>query len=327
MLSAEVLILEYICPGLGVITANIMFASPFKDLKKAVERGDLGDLNPTPWAFMLGNCLGWVTYGILLQNPWIFFGNCPGFLMSVWFNLGAVKLSYLKHHAREIRNSVTQLLVNQERRLSLRQSSTLLSIRATSTINTDDGEKDDESRNHVATFREDLYQSRSAADWAKLVFDVTSQKMPVPAPHENLIMAIIFIWVICISVICLVPTISQRAREFIVASLVNVNLVFFYGAPLSTIYTVLRQKNSSSIHIPTMATNTLNGVFWTAYGFAIFNLFIAIPNGLGTLFGVVQIFLCIIFPREHQHNAAIETDLVVVPVAVNQSHPNVDVER
>ena len=58
-----------------------------------------------------------------------------------------------------------------------------------------------------------------------------------------------------------------------------------------------------------------------------YNLFIAIPNGLGTLFGVVQIFLCIIFPREHQHNAAIETDLVVFPVAVNQSHPNVDVER
>jgi solute carrier family 50 protein (sugar transporter) len=74
--------------------ANIMFASPIKDLQKAVKKGDLGDLNPTPWAFMLGNCLGWVTYGILLQNLWIFFGNAPGFIISVWLNLGAVKLLY-----------------------------------------------------------------------------------------------------------------------------------------------------------------------------------------------------------------------------------------
>lgn len=77
----------------------------------------------------------------------------------------------------------------------------------------------------------------------------------------------------------------------------NANLTFFYAAPLSTIYTVLQEKDSSSIHVPTMLTNTLNGLFWTAYGIAVFNMFIAIPNGLGAFFGGVQIFLYVIFPR------------------------------
>ena len=36
--------------------------------------GRLGDLNPTPWAVMLGNCCGWVTYSILINNLFVFFG-------------------------------------------------------------------------------------------------------------------------------------------------------------------------------------------------------------------------------------------------------------
>ena len=289
MSSAKIIILEYICPGLGVVMANVMFASPYKDLKRALDSGNKADLNPTPWAFMLGNCLGWVTYSILLQNLWIFFGNCPGFVMSVWYNLGAAKLMHQEHHEVRMRKSVVSLLKEQE-------SSTLTSTGATprSTIVADDGEGEDTDVEKVDIGRS---EPPAASKWTNLVLDATSQKVPAPAPHENLVMIITLTWVICISVICLVPSITQKSRELIVASLVNANLTFFYAAPLSTIYTVLREKDSSSIHVPTMLTNTLNGLFWTAYGIAVFNLFIAIPNGLGAFFGGVQIFLCVIFPR------------------------------
>ena len=66
-MSATEIIFEYICPSLGLIFANIMFAAPLRDLQNAVSIGQngLGDLNPTPWAFMLGNCIGWTTYGII----------------------------------------------------------------------------------------------------------------------------------------------------------------------------------------------------------------------------------------------------------------------
>jgi solute carrier family 50 protein (sugar transporter) len=38
-------------------------------------------------------------------------------------------------------------------------------------------------------------------------------------------------------------------------------------------------------------------VFWCAYGIAVFDMFIAVPNGLGALLGVIQMFLCLVFPR------------------------------
>jgi solute carrier family 50 protein (sugar transporter) len=67
MMDARVIILEYICPTLGMIVANQMFFAPYRDVQKAIARGSLGDLNPLPWAFMLGNCCGWCIYAFLIK--------------------------------------------------------------------------------------------------------------------------------------------------------------------------------------------------------------------------------------------------------------------
>jgi len=56
-------------------------------------------------------------------------------------------------------------------------------------------------------------------------------------------------------------------------------------------------RNAASIHIPTMMTNTANGVFWTAYGLAVMDGFVFVPNGLGAILGFIQMTLCCIFPR------------------------------
>lgn len=103
---------------------------------------------------------------------------------------------------------------------------------------------------------------------------------------------------IILSVISLGKSFSNETRQFIVGITVNANLVFFYGAPLSTIFKVMKTRSSASIHIPTMITNTLNGIFWTAFGIAVFDWFIAVPNGLGALLGGIQFVLCIFFPRK-----------------------------
>jgi hypothetical protein len=105
MRSASDIILKIICPALGAVMANIMFFAPFQDARQAVARADLGELNPTPWAFMskfpccdahqvsvivlctlhhscrapisfaAGNCLGWVTYSFLTSVGGSF-GSC-----------------------------------------------------------------------------------------------------------------------------------------------------------------------------------------------------------------------------------------------------------
>jgi solute carrier family 50 (sugar transporter) len=63
-----------------------------------------------------------------------------------------------------------------------------------------------------------------------------------------------------------------------------------------------------------MLTNTFNGTFWAAYGIAVLNPFIAVPNSLGALLGVIQIVLCFLFPRQslvkkNEHSASPENEM------------------
>jgi len=106
-------------------------------------------------------------------------------------------------------------------------------------------------------------------DYAKLVWDVTAQNTKAPVAHERIVLFMVLLWSTIISIVALggqYSSISIRASELIVGITVNANLVFFYGAPLSTIFAVLKTRSSSSIHIPTMIWNTANGVFWAAFG-------------------------------------------------------------
>ncbi len=276
-LSASTIILEYVCPGLGVVICQFMFSAPYRDLKQAIDRGHIGDLNPTPWAFMLGNCFGWVVYSVLTQNLFIFWANAPGFVLSVYLNLGAVKLLYQRHHSTEIRKSFVAFLQQED---SMQRFSQI-------------------SQQWTSEVTEDSPAGTSTMNnWATLVWNITSQTTPAPAPHETLVLAIVVLWTSCMSLLAFAQSFDSTTRELIVGSLVNLNLVFFYGAPLSTIYNVLAQRNSSTIHLRTMATNTLNGIFWTAYGIAVLDPFVYAPNGLGALLGVIQVVLIILFPRK-----------------------------
>jgi len=255
--------------------------APYKSVKKAVAQGFLGDLNPTPWAFMLGNTCGWVAYSFLLNNYWIFFGNCPGFLLSVWLNLCAAKLQCQDYRVKEMRRSFVTYLEKQD----ADQSSRKLEI-------SNNGETINEQNQNGA-------DKNAVTDWASLALQVTTQSKPAPAPHEKVVISIVILWVIILSTVSLGKDLfSQTTKEFIVGIVVNINLCFFYGGPLSTIATVLKTRNTTSIHIWTMTTNTANGAFWTAYGIAVQDYFISIPNGIGVLLGLVQGALVFLFPRQ-----------------------------
>lgn len=50
MTTIQKVILEFVCPSMGVIFANLMFSAPIGALNEAVNsRQTLGELNPTPW--------------------------------------------------------------------------------------------------------------------------------------------------------------------------------------------------------------------------------------------------------------------------------------
>jgi len=134
--------------------------------------------------------------------------------------------------------------------------------------------------------------------------------------HDYLIMGMLFLWLGVMAVIGYTKSFSNDTRILIVGIVTNANLLFFYGAPLSTISTILANRNTATIHVPTMLTNTISSVFWGVYGLAILDLFICIPNCIGAVLGFMQIALYLVFPRE---------ETVIVPV-ITAAAPNPDGE-
>jgi solute carrier family 50 protein (sugar transporter) len=89
------------------------------------------------------------------------------------------------------------------------------------------------------------------------------------------------------------PTKEQRALLYGV--LCNAVLLAYYGAPLSTIGKVLRQKSADSIYFPTVLCNGVNGAFWAIYALAIGDWYIFAPNAIGVLLAAIQSFLCVVY--------------------------------
>lgn len=93
------------------------------DLRRALKKGRLDELNPIPWAVMTGNCLGWAAYGYYTKDPFVLGANLPGIVLSLWLNLGASKLQYcelrdeLKASGESISASEEVVVVPQEKLL------------------------------------------------------------------------------------------------------------------------------------------------------------------------------------------------------------------
>lgn len=103
--------------------------------------------------------------------------------------------------------------------------------------------------------------------------------------------------VVNVNLVCLLTPIACLLTHALVTHFDIQCQVFFYGAPLNTIRQVLSEKNSNSIHCPTMVLNWVNTSFWLVYGFARRDLIIMIPNGLGLLLGLSQGVLSLLYPR------------------------------
>lgn len=50
----------------------------------------------------------------------------------------------------------------------------------------------------------------------------------------------------------------------------NVVTIAYYGAPLSTMFTVIRSRSSASIYLPMCLANLVNTLLWIGYGFVRF---------------------------------------------------------
>jgi len=403
-------ILQQVVPTVGLITGTFMTFAPYRAVLKASRDGTLGDLNATPFVFMLGNCCGWLAYSFLLKNVFVFLGNAPGFILAIWLNIQAIKLQYENHRSHELQSSIIEALEemgpvnvpNKARKYFGNKSSDSLNsqdivkrddvaemveqimveaptvdlidpistapvvdendqlsgeetgLTTTSTkdeygstdsnnnnsVNGDDeecGENKGTKGNHTfldnirlasetdqdgsmffssfpSVHRRDssfippavIEATERFVDYTTIVWDVAAQRTPAPASHELMVLGISTFWLCLITIVIFFgPELGDAHRTLIIGLAVNINLIFFYGAPLSKIATVLETKTSKMIHVPTMIFSLMNGMLWLVYGVAVSDPFIAIPNGFGAVLGVVQMTLCFLFPRHptpHHHS-------------------------
>jgi uncharacterized protein with PQ loop repeat len=72
-------------------------------------------------------------------------------------------------------------------------------------------------------------------------------------------------------------------------------LILFLGSPLSGIYNVIVNKNASSINFYMAGTILFNSLFWLGYGITIKDMYQIVPNSIGLILSVVQLFLKLLF--------------------------------
>jgi solute carrier family 50 protein (sugar transporter) len=238
--------------------------APIQDLRKALLNHSLGALNPFPWVMMSGNCLGWVVYGYYTHDPFVVAGNVPGLILSIWLNSGASKLQYYEL-AKQGTDHVRRLQ-NEEHWDAANNDDDVDGLSISSAIS------------NMNSMSESL----------------------IMVPQERALLRILVAWA---SLVLWVGWLTDASgASTVIGIVVNINLIFFYGAPLQNIQTVISTGNSESMHVPTMVTSTLNTLFWAGYGVARRDAIILLPNGVGLLLSLLQFFLVVTYPRKTRAN-------------------------
>jgi solute carrier family 50 (sugar transporter) len=253
-----------------------------------------------------------------LQDFFLFAGNITGLVVSIWYNLSASNLLF-KQQVAQLPDIIN--VVDLEERSGYTEGEGLSSrdmkeqekqLQRKSVMSAIDEDKEmsqhgkanehllnDLPNNVDESHRSSVSKASQETSGAnKGMLPIT--ELPVfykPPEHDYRVMAMSLLWIVTFSVIGFGDAISTTSKELIVGTITNLCLVFFYGAPLSSIAIVLRTHNTATLHVPTMFTNTASSVFWGVYGLAVFDYFVMVPNLVGAALGLSQIVLYLTYPR------------------------------
>ena len=280
-------------------------SAPIRDLRTALHRGSLGSLNPFPWSFMTGNCLGWVAYAYYTADPFVLAANLPSLVMSLWLNLGAAKLQYWERMQQYKRRSTTSTRSTSQQQQPQQQQSQHTVITATETERPlqlppppssaenngwDASRPPDDDDDNISL----LHDTDDDNDY-------TNAEFLMLVPQERALLRILVFWsIVLVTVGWVAHPLTMIQPSTAVGVAVNANLVIFFGAPLQSLQTVLRTGTSQTIHRPTMVMNWCNTTFWMLYGsFGRRDVMIVLPNAAGLVLGLAQGVLCLWYPQSH----------------------------
>jgi len=140
-------------------------------------------------------------------------------------------------------------------------------------------------------------------------------------PQETYFFRMMCVWAVLVSYASWFTTDPQTASS-ICGWAVNANLVFFYGAPLHTIRSVIHTHDSSVIHRPTLRMSLINTSFWMLYGTARANAVVVAPNAMGFVLGLAQSALCVHYPvqKGQQHSIGVMQNDATTTSAISSIH-------
>jgi ATP-binding cassette subfamily G (WHITE) protein 2 len=119
---------------------------------------------------------------------------------------------------------------------------------------------------------------------------------------ERSLIAAIFFWgimgLVCATAFNRFPDSIQQCGA-LVRTLSCCFSITYYGAPMSTMAQVIREKDSSTLYFPTILVNTINAMCWFLYGsIGTGDILLWLPNGLGVILCGSQFMLIILFKKQ-----------------------------
>ncbi|CAH1435126.1 unnamed protein product [Lactuca virosa] len=117
-----------------------------------------------------------------------------------------------------------------------------------------------------------------------------------------LLFEIIFLGVLVVLVLTLAHT--TKLRSSIVGGICIAGNIMMYASPLSVMKMVITTKSVEYMPFLLSLFCFANGVCWFSYALIRFDPFVAVPNGLGALFGLAQLVLYATYYKSTQEMIA-----------------------
>ncbi|VAI60054.1 unnamed protein product [Triticum turgidum subsp. durum] len=121
---------------------------------------------------------------------------------------------------------------------------------------------------------------------------------------------------------------THEKRSMIVGILCVIFGSIMYASPLTIMGKVIRTKSVEYMPFFLSLVNFLNGLCWTGYALIKFDIYITIPNALGTIFGLIQLILYGYYYRSTPKKGKnVELPTVLTKNAVTSGNVSVTIEK
>lgn len=108
-MSASAIILEIVCPVLGVILSNAMYLAPYRLVMQARVSRHLGSINPMPFAITFVSSIGWTMYSCMLSNYYLFLSSFLGILFGLFYSITCLTIMAKEAYEDEFTEQYMQI--------------------------------------------------------------------------------------------------------------------------------------------------------------------------------------------------------------------------